>query len=290
MAAPAQAKAKEGPSWSAYRVALLRAQHQMVEGGSIFFDPFALPITGESVDRIARSATQFASLRRFVAARSRFAEDCLAQAVARGVRQVVVLGAGLDTFALRNPYTDKGVRVFEVDRAETQTLKRRCLARANLAVPPGLTFVTVDFERQSFVNRLFLSGFNVQEPVFFIWLGVVVYLSRKAVSAGLAAIASLPDAEVVFDYGEPPASIAEEHRPRYLAMIARAKASGDPRLSVFTPQQMATGLEKIGFSDWDDLGPDAVASRYFPKELSAGSGGHLVRARKAFFNAVPSAT
>jgi methyltransferase (TIGR00027 family) len=273
---------QDGPSWSAYSVALLRAQHQVVEGGSIFPDPLAVRITGESADTIARGAREHpqSALRQFVVVRSRFAEDSLADAVDRGVRQVVLLGAGLDTFGLRNPHAGKGVRVFEVDRLATQRLKRRFLDKANLAVPPALTFVAADFERESFLRRLSLAGFSTQDPAFFIWLGVVVYLSRKAVSAALSAIAMLPDAEVVFDYGEPPASIAEPHRTRYKAIIARAKASGEPWLSVFTPAEMAAGLAKLGFSEVEDLGPDAVAARYFREEL-AGGGGHIVRARKA---------
>ena len=271
-----------GPNWSAYNTALLRAQHQVVDRGSIFLDPLAVRITGESADSIARTARQFpqvARLRQYIAARSRFAEDSLAKAVNRGVRQVVVLGAGFDTLGLRNPYSDKGVRVFEVDRAQTQALKRQCVNKANLKVPPGVTFVAVDFEKDAFFRKLALAGFSRQNPAFFIWLGVVVYLSRKAVTNTLSAIATMSDAEIVFDYSEPLSSISPEHRALYKTMIERAKASGEPWRTVFRAPEVAQGLSRLGFSEVEDLGSQAIAARYYPKGYPAGSGGHIVRAR-----------
>src|SRR5205807_2417198 len=121
-------------------------------------------------------------MRLFVAARSRYSEDALAACVARGVQQVVVLGAGLDTFSLRNPFAGQGVRVFEVDFPATQEWKRQQLKQAALAVPGWLTFAPVDFERQSVSDGLAQSGFRVDRPAFFQWLGVVPYLTRDAIS------------------------------------------------------------------------------------------------------------
>ena len=108
-------------------------------------------------------------MRLFVAARARLAEDWLAAAVRRGVRQVVVLGAGLDTFSLRNPYPD--LAVFEVDHPATQAWKRKCIANAGLAEPPATTFVPVNFERQSLADELALAGLKPAEPVFSSGLG-----------------------------------------------------------------------------------------------------------------------
>jgi methyltransferase (TIGR00027 family) len=169
------------PSLTAKTVALLRAAHQLMEGGTIYPDPLAVSILGEDVDVISgfvREHPEFDRLRLFTAARSRFAEDCIASAVARDVRQVVVLGAGLDTFGLRNPHAGKELRVFEVDRPETQQWKRECLAKANLQIPNWLSLVTVDFEQQPFLERLKGVEFNDDRPTFFTWLGVVPYLSR----------------------------------------------------------------------------------------------------------------
>ena len=159
-------------------------------------------------------------MRLHIAMRSRFAEEGLAAAVARGVRQYVLLGAGLDTFAHRNPFAQQGLRVFEVDHPATQGWKRQRLAGAGLAPPASLTFAPVDFERETLAAGLAAAGFDAAAPAFFSWLGVVVYLTRAAVIETLRFIASLPaGTEVVFDYGEPvsaypPAQRAYQRPPR----------------------------------------------------------------------------
>ena len=255
----------KGPSPTARTVAYLRAQHQIADKGSIFPDPLAAPIIGVSPEILASKAQEFkqnAPLRQFIAARSRFAEDCIAKAVDRGVRQVVVLGAGLDTFGLRNPYRDKGLRVFDVDRLAAQRWKRRSIASANIPVPDGLTFVAVDFEKQSFPHRLALSGFDAKKPAFFVWLGVVQYLSRDAITGTLAAIARIPDAEIVLDYGEPPSSFPPERRTRYELVIKIVELWGEPWVSFFTPAQMKRGLTTLGFREIEDLGAAEIEARY----------------------------
>ncbi len=273
----------------AYRVAVLRAQHQLVEGGSIFRDPFAVPIAGESEEKLvsdARKAPQIAALRQFCAARSRFAEDCLAAAVDRGVRQVVVMGAGLDTLGLRNPHADKGLRVFEVDRPVTQDWKQQCIDRAGIHVPDALAFVPVDFEKQAFLEVLASAGFKTREPAFFIWLGVVQYLSRRAIASTLSAITKLPDAEIVFDYVIPKESLPPKQRAHYQLMIAIAEKWSEPWITFFKPPEMKAGLTRLGFLDIEDLGPEAIGARYFRKGRPLV--GHIVRARKPAAN--PSST
>ncbi|MBL8673633.1 MAG: class I SAM-dependent methyltransferase, partial [Rhodospirillales bacterium] len=141
------------PSRTARDAAAQRAAHQTLEGGRVFADPFARAILGGDADPLiaaAASDDSQASMRLFLAARSRFGEDALSGAVGRGARQIVVLGAGLDTFALRNPHTD--ARVFEVDHPATQAWKRERLAAAGLVAPPSLVFAPVDFERQSLAD------------------------------------------------------------------------------------------------------------------------------------------
>ena len=268
------------PSITAYSVAVLRAQHQIVDGGSIFKDPLAVCIVGGTDDSIAQEghpALSFPRLRQFVAARSRFAEDTLAKAVARGVRQYVVLGAGFDTFGLRNPYADKGLRVFEVDRPLTQSWKRQCAQVANLTIPDSLRLVPVNFERESFLDRLAAAGFNMTEPALFSWLGVVFYLTRNTVRSALAAIAALPDAEIVFDYSLPPDAVPPRDRVAYKGMMDRAAAAGEPWLSFFTPQEVKVGLTELRFTAVEDLGPDEIGRRYFRKGRPMGA--RLVRAR-----------
>jgi methyltransferase (TIGR00027 family) len=273
------------PSLTAKGAALHRAAHQLLEGGEIFTDPLAVTICGEdaaAITRFAREHPENSRLRLFIVARSRFAEECLAHAVERSARQVVVLGAGLDTFELRNPYAVKGLRVFEVDRPATQQWKRECLEKAGLQIPSWLSFVSVDFERQSLLERLKTMGFKDDQPAFFTWLGVVPYLSRDAVLATLSLIARIPDAEVVFEYGRSPAAYPPERRAGYEAMIARAAALGEPWLSFFNPDELANELSRLGFHEVEDLSPSEVAIRYFGERDPPHNapGGHFVRARR----------
>src|SRR6202034_3949516 len=118
------------------------------------------------------------ALRAFIVARSRLAEDNLRHAVEKGVRQYVLLGAGLDTFAYRNPYPQ--LRVFEVDHPATQAWKRELLRENSITIPGNVRLVPVDFERQSLETELERAGFDMQAPAFFAWLGVVPYLTLDA--------------------------------------------------------------------------------------------------------------
>ena len=167
------------PSLTAWSVARRRAAHQVIdEAPRVLDDPLALRITGgEWRARAGEPETFSRSLRSLVVARSRYSEDELGRAVAAGVSQCVVLGAGLDTFAYRNPYA--GLRVFEVDHPATQEWKQELLARAGITVPDSVTYVPVDFERESLAERLRAAGLG-SEATFFSWLGVTPYLSREA--------------------------------------------------------------------------------------------------------------
>jgi methyltransferase (TIGR00027 family) len=155
------------PSRTALGAAMHRAVHQTLEDGAIFADPYALQILDdEARTNLPAMAADPAHrpMRLFIAARSRFSEEAMAACVARGVRQVVILGAGLDTFALRNPYA--GVAVYEIDYPATQAWKRERLAQIGLALPPSLTFAPMDFERQSLGEGLSAAGFRADASAF----------------------------------------------------------------------------------------------------------------------------
>ncbi len=127
-----------------------------------------------------------------VVVRSRFAEDCLEAAFERGVRQYVILGAGLDTFAWRQPAWASGLRIFEVDQAGSQQDKQDRVARAGLAAPPNLVFVPVDFETEPLGQCLSGAGVDLRAPVFFSWLGVTPYLDEAAIDDVLRVVAGGP--------------------------------------------------------------------------------------------------
>ena len=154
------------PSRTAMRVAMRRAAHQLFDVPPVLNDPLALAIVGEEAaaqlraEPGAHGGRIASTIRAFMAVRSRLAEDELARAVSRGVSQYVILGAGLDTFAYRNPHPASALRVFEVDFAATQAWKRRKLAAAAIPLPASLSFVAVDFESESLAERLASAGLN----------------------------------------------------------------------------------------------------------------------------------
>jgi methyltransferase (TIGR00027 family) len=274
------------PSQTARRAAAYRAIHQTLEGGAIFNDRFALRILD---DKTAAALNEIATddalrpMRLYIAARSRFSEDTMANCVASGVRQVVVLGAGLDTFSLRNPYADLGLRVFEVDYPATQRWKRDRIRAAGLSEPPSLVFAPIDFERESLEDGLARAGFNVQAPAFFQWLGVVMYLTRDAVSSTLKFMSELPQASVVFDYAEPFQNYPVERRAWIMAQAESAAARGEPWLSLFEPAELHELLRRAGFNEIEDLGAFEMAERFYgdlAQGMTLGPGPHFVRAHR----------
>jgi methyltransferase (TIGR00027 family) len=271
------------PSQTALAAAFHRAAHQVMEHGRIFADPLALRILGADAPTIARQAGENPSGRRmrlFIAVRTRFAEDALAVAVERGVRQVVMLGAGLDTYAYRNPFGDR-LRIFEVDHPTTQAWKRQRLRDAAIPLPSSLTFVAVDFERETLAERLATTGFDRTQQTFFTWLGVVPYLNQDAVWSTLAFIASLPNgAHVVFDYSDPPASLSAERRASHERRAGHVAGLGEPWVTYFEAEKLHAKLAALGFAEIEDLGPAQIVSCYFPSRASSlpDKGGHVLRA------------
>lgn len=270
-------------SRTAQAVARQRAAHQLLDGGVVFPDPLAVLILGEDEATITASSQDddHRQLRRFAAARSRFAEDGAAAAVRRGTRQIVVLGAGLDTFGLRAPHAAAGVVTFEVDHPATQAFKRARIAAAALAIPASLRFIAVDFERETLADRLAAGGVDLRQPAFFVWLGVVIYLSRDAIAATLAHVAGVPGGEIAFDYGEPAEAYAGPRRTALKARMALVAAIGEPWLSFFRPAELNAELRRLGFEEIEDLGPHEIAQRYFSDRPPLGTAGsHLLRARR----------
>jgi methyltransferase (TIGR00027 family) len=212
--------------------------------------------------------------------RSRFAEDALASAFGRGTRQLVVLGAGLDTSAYRT--TLEGLRVFEVDHPATQAWKRQRLTEAAIPIPSSLTFAPVDFERETLSDGLAAAGFDSAIQTFFTWLGVVPYLTEQAVFSTRGYIASLPGgAQVVFDYPNPPVEgIDDDHVSAHKALVERVAAIGEPIRSHFETEALRSRLTALGFRELEDLGPREIRERYFPGRGGPvpERGGHVVRA------------
>jgi methyltransferase (TIGR00027 family) len=256
-----------------------RAAHQVLDRPPVFEDPMALRILGSEAGELPSDMPQ---LRAFLAARSRYAEDELADAAARGVRQYVVLGAGLDTFACRNPYA--GLRVFEVDHPSTQAWKRERLHLAGVATVESMVFVPVDFERQSLESELAAADFDSRQKAFFSWLGVTPYLTENGFSAALAFIAAMPPGSgLVFDYAAASSALSPGEQATRDRLAARAARAGEPFRLFFEPPDLALRLLGMGFGSVEDLGAEAINARYFRDRADGlrlqGSSGRLISAR-----------
>jgi methyltransferase (TIGR00027 family) len=276
------------PSGTAYRVALRRAAHQVFDQPIVFADPLALRIVGAdrkgqaALDLRAPSRPSSVSLRAFLVARSRFAEDTLATAIAAGARQYVLLGAGLDTFAYRN--ADATLKVFEVDHPDTQRWKLSLLAENGIAVPSTATHVPVDFQHDVLAERLAAAGFDASQPAVFAWLGVVPYLTDEGFTATLRTLSGYAAGSVlVMDYGLPRDSLPELERLAFDSLAARVAAAGEPFRLFFHPEELHARLAGLGWSVRDDLDREGINTRYFSDPSGRltilGRGGHLLSAR-----------
>jgi len=290
-----------------------RAAHQILDNPKILEDPLALRIIGaeaESKLRLELANFQRPELRAFragVMIRNRYAEEELAQSVQRGVRQYVILGAGLDTFAYRNPFPL--LRVFEVDHPATQAWKRSCLEKAAIPIPASVTYVAVDFERQMMTDALGQSGFKSDALTFVSFIGVVRYLSRETLISVLTSIvSSMPTgSEVAFDCGPPPSllqvlcgralpgrtevifdSSSFPSLPRrlrklvYRMIVNWSFKNNDFRPTCLDLVSLTRDLKRIGFADVQLFGPKEMNMRYYKDRtdgLRIQNQMHLVKAR-----------
>ncbi len=275
------------PSRTAFAAAAHRAAHQVLERGAIFTDPLALTILGDDAETVtseARADPGRRGMRVFIAARSNLSDAWLAEGVQqRDVTQMVVLGAGLDTFAYRHPLAAR-LKVFEVDHPATQAWKRRRLAETGVSAPAALTYAPIDFERDRLLDGLVAAGLDPDVRTFFAWLGVVPYLTTEAIRSTFSTIAALPGgAEVVFDYSDPPHTLSPEHQMRQASRAQRVAAIGEPWLSYFEPAELQALLQELGFAHVEDLGPPELAQRFWPGVQNAAPqrGGHVAFARTA---------
>ena len=266
-------------SQTALRTAALRLAHQSEDGARIFSDPLAAKVF-EAADAafLERArAPEGHPLRLFVALRARLAEDVALAALAEGARQILVLGAGFDTFAHRLAPRD-GLKVFEVDHPATQAEKRRRFALSGLTPPPWLIYAPCDFETQTLEGALASAGFDAAARVACLWLGVAPYLTPAAFEATLRFLVARP-CDVVFDYANPPEAMEAGPARRHAeAMAARVARAGEPFLSHFDTPDLHRRLAALGFAGVDDFGPRRIAERLGAPARESDLGGHILHA------------
>jgi methyltransferase (TIGR00027 family) len=268
------------PSRTAWSAALHRAAHQVADGGVVFPDPVAVPITGWSPERVADDARlhpKRRGMRTFIACRHRYARDVL---TTHADAQVVVLGAGLDTTAYQPDGLLRGP-VFEVDHPATQAWKLERLAEAGIRPTVPVHYVAVDFETDDLAAALEAAGFDCERPVVVVWLGVTVYLTAEAIEKTLVRVAGLSRArtDIVLDYSEhdPGSGAAASRRA---ARVTRMASIGEPWITHFTPAELASLVERHGFDEVEDLGFAGWGNRYLglPPGAPDRPSGHLVHA------------
>ena len=262
----------ERPSETAFRAAIARARHQVLDEPKVMDDPIAIRIVGEhkaaeiranepgSESRIARL------LRGGIVGRSRIAEDALHTAMFRdGVSQYVVLGAGLDTFAYRNPHPASVLKVFEVDHPATQAWKRRLLQEARIDVPPSLSFVPMNFETQRLAKVLGTHGLQLDQPCHFSWLGVTQYLTRPAVISTLEQIASnaAKGSTVVFDCLYRPSPLNLPGRWVLNRLSRRYARMGEPWITYLDRAELVIELKAMGYSEVEEISTHEMNERVF---------------------------
>jgi methyltransferase (TIGR00027 family) len=281
---------------------MMRAAHLFLDGEpKILADDLALGFSGvehEAALRAALNALQAELAQRFplalvqallrytragVTLRSRYTEDELSQAIERGVSQYVILGAGLDSFAYRRRDLAGVLRVFEVDHPATQHWKQARLRELHVELPPHLTFIPLDFERQAVAEALRAEGYRPEEPAFFSWLGVTWFLTEETIFETLRQLApAAPGSEVVFEYPVAEALLNEEERQMLAIIKALGAIRGEPVRSLFEPARLVARVRELGFAHVWDFGPEEANAHYFAGRtdgLRFPNLGHLLKAQ-----------
>lgn len=258
-------------SLTAIGAAARRAIHQLVDDEpKILTDPVVVPLLEAAAPGTIEKYMQTLSppeqpmSRAIFVLRSRFAEDELAVAASQGVRQYVVLGAGLDTFAYRQPPYAGALEIFEVDHPASQEWKQRGLDVAGIAAPPNLHWVPVDFERQTLKEQLAAAGFDSTRPAFFCWLGVTQYLTLPAIDETLRFVAGLPSpSTIVLTFVLADEALPEDERSRKQLHVQRAAQVDEPWLTFFHPDELCAHLHDLGFGRVFHLTPEDANARCF---------------------------
>ena len=257
------------PDSTAIRVALWRALHVEVDPPPHVLEDlvglkFAAPEAGWR-ERPDMNPQFIKAFRASIVARARFIEDLVVEQAGQGVRQYVILGAGLDTFAQRRPEVASRLAVFEVDQPGPQAWKRRRLVEAGFGVPDWLRLVPVDFEAgDAWLQKLVAAGFDTSKPAVVVSTGVSMYLTRQAIMATLRQVAALATGSTFVMSFLLPLEIADPEDRVGLERAAQgARASGTPFISFFRPEEMLAMACEAGFKDARHVSAAMLAERYF---------------------------
>jgi methyltransferase (TIGR00027 family) len=254
-------------SKTALGVAYIRAAHQLLDRHPLLFpDPIALKLLGPDAEDAIHGMSQRhqspygKGLRSHVCLRSRFAEDMLAREAADGARWYILVGAGFDTFAYRQPAWARSLRIVEIDHPATQVAKRQMLEAAGILLPENLTFAAAEFTQEALTDVLAKLAIPASDHVCFSWLGVTMYLPEDAIGQSLDAMATVCDhPSVTLTFRQPPSP--DSARDKVIGDFVAGM--GEPFISAFTPEAIAAKLTERGFGEVDFLTPEKANDRYY---------------------------
>lgn len=268
---------KEGQSSrTAEAAAALRANHFKNTVSPVFSDPYAFELTSKGWKKLLSSPLlvklmNSALLNRTlglltgqVVGRSRYAEDLLDQAVQQNTQQYVLVGAGLDSFVLRESHHYPTLKIFEVDHPDTQAAKKAKLKKLG-NIPASVEFVAINFEKESISEALTRSLYERSAPAFFSWLGTTHYLHPQTTLQTLKSIAEFAAnaSEVVLDYSTDFQELTGIERLGSMGVAQFTHLLKEPLLGQFKPTDLHHAVEQMGFEVVEDLSGEAITERYF---------------------------
>jgi methyltransferase (TIGR00027 family) len=258
-------------STTASMIVLLKAAHQILDADpKILVDPLAVGfVPDSSADELRADAAWHQSplghaLRANAVMRSRYVEDILEDMAASGMRQYVNMGAGLDTFAYRQPAWAQASTIYEVDQPATQRWKQASLQRLGIVPPANLRWCPLNFEEGGLRAGLAAAGFDPAVRACFAWLGVTPYLTDAAIDSTLRFVSSLGSGNsIVFSFILPNSYLTGAERAMMQEIATRVEAFGEPLLTEFEPTLLRDRLRAMGFSRVVHFTAEAANDRYF---------------------------
>lgn len=259
-------KKSTNPDTSAVRTALWRALHVQIDAKPhILEDQLGLKLVAPTDDWQQRPDMKFTKrLRASVVARSRFIEDLIIEQSSLGISQYVILGAGLDTFALRRPGIASKLQIYEIDQPDTLIWKQQRLLEIGLGTPYYLHFVPVNFETTSWWKQLLKAGFDSSKPAVIVSTGVTLYLTKEAIIASLKEIAKLASGSTLAMAFYLPLELLDDEDKSMQEMAEKgAKAAGTPFVSFFSPDEIRAMSNEAGLKNSRTISTKDMEQLYF---------------------------
>ncbi|MCB9094374.1 MAG: class I SAM-dependent methyltransferase [Halobacteriovoraceae bacterium] len=258
------------PDHTAVRTSLWRALHVQIDPKPhVFVDEVGAKLVDEKNwrDRADMDPQFSKSMRASIVGRARFIEDLVEENISSGISQYVILGAGLDAFSQRRPELARKIQIFEIDQPATQKWKQNRLLELGFNLPKSLHFVPVDFEAgQSWWDKLLASGFDKNKPTIVVSTGVSMYLSNETNKETLQKLATLaPGSTFAMTFLLSPELLNPEEKTIMEFVMKKAKESGTPFLSLFSPAEIVELATNSGFKRAEFISALVIYERYFAK-------------------------